>query len=78
MIPTLTLNPSLDRTFHIDRLIRDSVIRVESSTVEAAGKGVNVSRALSANGHDSVAVLPIGGPTGTHMIDLLDENGPPY
>lgn len=78
MLPTLTLNPSLDRTFHIDCLIRDSVIRVESSTVEAAGKGVNVSRALSANGHDSVAVLPIGGATGTHMIELLDENGPPY
>ncbi len=78
MIPTLTLNPSLDRTFHVDRLVRDSVIRVESSTVEAAGKGVNVSRALSANGHDSVAVLPIGGATGTHMIELLDQNGPPY
>lgn len=75
---TLTLNPSLDRTFNIDELVRAAVIRVQSSSVEAAGKGVNVARALATNGHDALAVIPIGGASGTQMAQLLDVNGPPY
>ena len=75
---TLTLNPSLDRTFNIDELVRAAVIRVRSSSVEAAGKGVNVARALATNGHDALAVIPIGGAPGTQMAQLLDVNGPPY
>lgn len=71
MIVTVTPNPSLDRTVEIDALIRGAVIRARTATAEAGGKGVNISRALSANGHPSVAVLPAGGGEGQQVAGLL-------
>jgi len=71
MIVTLTLNPSLDRTVEIEKLVRGEVIRATGDRLEPGGKGVNVSRALLANGFKSRAVLPIGGPAGERLVDLL-------
>lgn len=78
MIVTLTLNPSLDRTFAVETLERGQVNRVTKATSEAAGKGVNVARALDANGLDAKAVLPLGGATGIEMSQLLTDAGPPF
>ena len=50
MIVTVTPNPSLDRTVEIDALVRGDVLRARRASVEAGGKGVNISRALAANG----------------------------
>jgi len=75
MIVTVTPNPSLDRTLEVDRLDRGRVLRAGESRVEAGGKGVNVARALLANGHSVRAVLPIGGAEGDHLAELLDELG---
>lgn len=59
MIVTLTVNPSLDRTVELDSgLLRGEVQRVARSVEEPGGKGVNVTRALTASGAASVAVLP--------------------
>lgn len=59
MIVTLTANPSLDRTVELPgALVRGAVQRAVSSSAESGGKGVNVCRALTASGVDSVAVLP--------------------
>ncbi|MGR2752952.1 1-phosphofructokinase family hexose kinase [Agromyces arachidis] len=59
MIVTLTVNPSLDRTVELDHeLLRGEVQRVARDVEEPGGKGVNVTRALTASGVDSVAVLP--------------------
>ncbi|GAA4049655.1 1-phosphofructokinase family hexose kinase [Agromyces indicus] len=59
MIVTLTVNPSLDRTVELDHeLRRGEVQRVVRDVEEPGGKGVNVTRALTASGVDSVAVLP--------------------
>ena len=71
MIVTLTPNPSLDRAITIPDLRRGEVIRATSSRVDPGGKGVNVSRALAAQGDETVAVLPSGGPEGHMMEDLL-------
>jgi 1-phosphofructokinase len=71
MIITVTLSPSLDRTIEIPALDRGEVIRATSSSVEAGGKGVNVSRALLANGVASVAVIPLGGAVGDELGALL-------
>lgn len=61
MIVTFTANPSLDRTATLDRpLARGEVHRVESVTVEGAGKGVNVARVLFDAGQDVLALLPAG------------------
>ncbi|HEX2374331.1 MAG TPA: 1-phosphofructokinase, partial [Actinomycetota bacterium] len=58
MIVTLTPNPSVDRTIEVDALHRGAVLRARSTRVDPGGKGVNVSRALAANGRKTRAVLP--------------------
>ena len=59
MIVTVTLNPSLDRTLSLDEpLTRGAVHRLIPVSTEPGGKGVNVSRALTQNGVDTVALLP--------------------
>jgi 1-phosphofructokinase len=75
MIVTLTPNPALDRTVLIDSLVRGEVHRAHAVRVEAAGKGVNVTRALCSHGVASVAVLPVGGRSGTWYLDALTADG---
>lgn len=75
MIVSVTLNPSLDRTLEIEHLGRGDVLRTSAPTLEAGGKGVNVTRALSANGIPSVAVLPVGGSEGAELAALLQAGG---
>ena len=59
MIVTVTPNPSIDRTVSLpDRLVRGAVLRVTSGSSEPGGKGVNVARALTLAGLNTVAVLP--------------------
>ncbi|GAA4689990.1 1-phosphofructokinase family hexose kinase [Nocardioides conyzicola] len=59
MILTLTANPSHDRTVALaGQLVRGAVIRSESVTSQAGGKGVNISRASIGAGIPSIAVLP--------------------
>ncbi len=75
MIVTVTLNPSLDRTLEVDRFERGAVLRTSTPTLEPGGKGVNVTRALTANGVASIAVLPIGGGEGADLSLLLEHAG---
>ncbi len=75
MIVTLTPNPSIDRAIVIDALHRGEVHRATSSRVDPGGKGVNVARALAAQGSPTIAVLPAGGPEGHLMEELLDAAG---
>ncbi|MCL3859965.1 1-phosphofructokinase [Actinotalea sp. K2] len=72
MILTVTLNPSLDRTVVVDRLVRGQVLRAQSTRLDPGGKGVNVTRALLANGVPSRAVLPVAGAEGDQLVGLLD------
>jgi 1-phosphofructokinase len=72
MIVTVTPNPSLDRTFEVEALDRGQVLRALRSQLDAGGKGINVARALHANGHRAAAIVPIGGPEGAHLLQLLD------
>ena len=60
MITTLTVNPSIDRTISVDRLRIGSSVLATATTVEPAGKGVNVSRALALNGLHTTAIFPLG------------------
>lgn len=40
-----------------------------------SGKGVNVSRVVAANGRSTVAVLPVGGHDGDHLVEALTTDG---
>jgi 1-phosphofructokinase family hexose kinase len=75
MIVTLTPNPGLDRTLQLHRLVRGRVNRAGSGRVDPGGKGVNVSRALARHGVKTVAVLPLGGPDGAVLAELLATQG---
>lgn len=77
MIVTVTANPSLDRTIEVEGIRRGAIQRALDSYVHAGGKGVNVSRALIANGHRTLAVLCTGGYAGVELAALLDEAGVP-
>lgn len=74
-VVTVTPNPSLDRTYEIAGLARGAVLRAGTDRVDPGGKGVNVSRALAAAGRSTVAVLPLGGPEGALLAQLLRRRG---
>lgn len=75
MIVTVTPNPSVDRTFEIEHLVRGQMVRALHHRLDPGGKGINVARALHANGHPVTAVLPVGGIEGHQLIQLLDGSG---
>jgi len=75
MIVTLTPNPSVDRTVSITELQRGEVQRATASRIDPGGKGVNISRALTAHKARTLAVLPAGGPQGHLLAELLAEAG---
>ena len=75
MIVTLTPNPSVDRTVSITALQRGEVQRATASRIDPGGKGVNISRALTAHKARTLAVLPAGGPEGHLLAELLGEAG---
>ena len=56
MIITLTLNTALDKTLVMDELNVGQVNRVKSIRRDAGGKGLLVSKTLSALGSESVAL----------------------
>ncbi len=83
MIVTVTANPSLDLTYLMDGAsgLDDPAVevhRARSVSLEASGKGVNVSRALTRAGRPAPAILFTGGATGRQLTDLLTAEGVPY
>jgi 1-phosphofructokinase len=78
MIVTLTPNPSLDRTIAVSQLRVGEVHRASAMRDDAGGKGVNVSRALAANGCGTVAVLPAGGAPAVQFAALLYDANVSY
>ncbi|MFA9430675.1 1-phosphofructokinase [Egicoccus sp. AB-alg2] len=75
MIVTLTPNPSLDRTLEVTELRRGAVLRATRVLVQPGGKGINVARALQANGVRTRAVVPLGGHEGDQLLDTLRAQG---
>lgn len=75
MIVTVTLNPSVDRTLELATLVHGRVNRAVDAHLDPGGKGVNVSRALVANGADTRAILPCGGDEGDQLVRLLRAEG---
>lgn len=75
MIVTVTPNPSVDWTFDVGSLTRGQLHRASAAHAEASGKGVNVARALAANGVAATAVLPLGGPVAAEFEALLTAEG---
>ncbi len=75
MIATVTLNPSLDLTVAVDRLVVDDVIRMKEIRKDPGGKGINVSRVVNTLGGATIAYGFIGGHEGGALSVLLAEEG---
>jgi 6-phosphofructokinase 2 len=74
-IATLTLNPALDKNTWIDKLQPEKKLRCEKPQYEPGGGGLNVSRAISEMGGDSLAIYAAGGSTGDKISELLVSEG---
>lgn len=70
-IITLTVNPALDKSAHFTGLVPEQKIRCQQPSFDAGGGGINVSKAISRLGGDSLAVFTAGGPTGEMIKELL-------
>ena len=77
MILTVTLNPAVDRTVWVERLIPGRLHRIKAGRSDAAGKGINVSRALAGWGAETEAVALLGGATGELIRRALEDAGVP-
>ena len=75
MITTVTLNPSFDLTLEVDALAVGGVTRADTERLEAAGKGVNVSRALAAHGVATRALAALDPAAASRYEELLDVDG---
>jgi len=78
VIVTVTPNPAVDRTVFVDALRPGTITHGARSWSEPSGKGVNVALALHTHHRRSLAVLPVGGPAGAHLVAMLDDAGLDY
>lgn len=74
-IITLTLNPTVDKSTTVDKIVPDQKLRCDAPKYEPGGGGINVSRALQRLGSTSTALFPAGGATGQRLQELLQEEG---
>lgn len=74
-IITVTLNPAIDKTVYLPELVKGSCNRICKETVDAGGKGINVSKTLLALGQPSIAVAFAGGAGGQKLKTLAEEYG---
>lgn len=74
-IVTLTVNPAVDKSTHIDRLIPEQKLRCDAPRFDAGGGGINVSKAIKRLGGKSTAIFTTGGPSGQVLRDLVSQEG---
>lgn len=74
-IVTLTLNPTVDKSTSVGKIVPEHKLRCAPPKFEPGGGGINVSRALKRLGTDSLAVFPASGPAGTLLQHLLTQEG---
>lgn len=74
-IVTLTLNPALDKSSSVERLVPEQKLRCAPMQLDAGGGGINVSKGIRKLGGQSVAVFPSGGATGLQLQSILQQAG---
>ena len=77
MIATVTLNPALDRTVYIEKLLPNDANRIEKVETDAGGKGLNASRILKELGTPTLVLGFTGGQTGGFIEHVLLKEGVP-
>lgn len=76
-ILTVTVNPSLDKSTTFTGLIPEQKIRCTPPHYDAGGGGINVSKAISRLGGDSLCLFLAGGSSGDLLQRLVENEGIP-
>ena len=74
-IVTLTINPSLDKSTQFTGLVAEQKIRCGTPRYDAGGGGINVSKAISRLGGESLCVFTSGGSPGIKLEELVQKEG---
>jgi 6-phosphofructokinase 2 len=74
-IATLTMNPALDMTTQVDKLMPTHKLRCTEPRFDPGGGGINVARVIQRLGGEVVAIFPSGGHTGKQIEALLADTG---
>ena len=74
-IVTLTVNPCIDESAAVDRVIPDRKLRCGPPRYEPGGGGINVARAIRRLGGEALAIYPSGGAAGELLRALLAAEG---
>ena len=75
MICCVTLNPAVDRTARVSKVLLDEVLRPTEVVVLPGGKGINVARAARMLGASVVTTGIVGGHSGRWMVEELAREG---
>ena len=78
MIVTVTPNPALDLTWHVDRIVQGETHRADAGIARAGGKGLNVARVAHAQGASVLALATSGGATGVEFAAELASSPVPH
>jgi 1-phosphofructokinase family hexose kinase len=77
MIVCLSANPSIDKLFEIERLVKGDIHRPSGFVQVAGGKGLNVARAATSLGAAVTSVAILRGHTGKWLEEQLHAEGVP-
>jgi 6-phosphofructokinase 2 len=72
-IVTITLNPAIDLSTAVDRIVPVAKLRGRSQRRDPGGGGINVARVIRRLGGDARAIYPLGGTIGKLLRQLLDS-----
>jgi 1-phosphofructokinase family hexose kinase len=75
VIVCLAANPSIDKLFEIERLVKGDIHRPSGFLQVAGGKGLNVARAASSLGADVTSVALLRGHAGKWLEEQLAAEG---
>src|SRR5688572_27198592 len=71
-IATLTLNPTIDHSFEVDRILHTHKMRGRNERHDPGGGGINVARVFVRLGGNARCYYLSGGATGAALDGLLD------
>ncbi len=78
MIVTITMNPAVDKSTTVEKLIPEKKLRCANLMTEAGGGGINVSKAINELGGESLTIFPSGGLNGKLLEEYLDDRKVKY
>ena len=73
MIITVSMNPAIDKTVEVSRLLPGGLNRILKVEYDAGGKGINVSKTIRELVGESIATGFLGGNAGKTIENVLNE-----